>query len=143
MKNNKGKKIKIVSLFIMLLTVLCIGTSMVASAQQTSSLNIRNYQINSYTTESEKRTATNVNNAWKILMTETGEKQGTITTFWLAEKTSHSQLSKGVDVGLSKEYTYTSAYSSASGKTVVIGAENNTWNSENYDITFKWAAQSE
>lgn len=142
MKNNKGKKIKIVSLFIMLLTVLCIGTSMVASAEQTSKMFIRSWQVNTISNEEEERTATTVNKAWQVKLTKSDEKQGTVTSFWLVDSESTNKaLSSKIDAALGKPFYDGIPYSSCQGKTVRIAAENNTFNNESYSITCVWNAQ--
>lgn len=147
MKSRKSQKIKKFMLCFSLMVTLVLGSVGSAyAASVTSSMSIRGHQYNTYSAESATRKTTNSNNAWRIQLTSSTEKQGTVTSFWLVNgNATGTTLSKKIDVKKGSGWNDCVPYSAANssnGVKVKIGAENNTWNSETYDITCDWVAQA-
>ncbi len=149
MKLFKGKKIQTIALSFVLMLTFVLGTGIAAYADTTeitSDMHIRGHQYNSYSANSSTRTTTKSNNAWRVDLTKSSETQGTVTSFWLVKSSATGTgLSKKIDVKKGSGWNDCVPYAdanSASGIGVKIAAENNTWNTETYDITCKWVAQA-
>ena len=100
---------------------MCAGSANVLAAVETYAysndsipfhLNIREHKQNSRTT-GRYRTTTNVNNKWKVKMTNSYEGPGTYTSFWL-ELYNGKNVSDVVKTRVEDGTRYSPAYSLAS-----------------------------
>lgn len=135
---------KILTLFI---AVGAIATSMVipvyaSDDNHSYSFYIGSYQGNGYS-DSRYRQTTNTNNKWKVDMTYSEEGAGTKATYWLAILDGKNNASDFYDVKQGSGAHYYNALSNASQTDVVLGAENNNYDSNLYRVAGYWDEETD
>ncbi|OJG97479.1 hypothetical protein RV18_GL000760 [Enterococcus termitis] len=137
--NMKRKKVKLILILGLLLSVSGVFSSIPASASNDDwgfGFTIQANQANSRSSARYRET-TKTNNQWKVNMQKSGEGGGTITRYWL-------EVPNGTNVSTSKNVKqgggayYTNAYSDASKKNVHLTAENNNYNRATYRVSGYW-----
>jgi hypothetical protein len=104
---------------------------------------IQQFNYNNYSGERYRQTSS-VENEWKVRLDDSGEGNGTITTFWLGDKDTNApynyaqgSITKSVYAGKTTP-TYTEAYSRSNQSYVALGAENNNYSSNTYWVSGVW-----
>ncbi|MCY8935670.1 DUF2712 domain-containing protein [Peribacillus frigoritolerans] len=93
-------------------------------------------QGNSRTTARYRETTVE-NNAWKVNVTESGEGNTALTTFWL-ELSGGTNVSHPFSVAEVESAKYAPAYTNASKAYVHLTAQNNNLNNDTYGVTGIW-----
>lgn len=128
--------------FLMILTFCTVNILAAESGSSSYSFRIQAYQANSQTTYSLYRNVAveDYTRPWYVNMTDSGEGEGTITTYWLELYSGHN-VSPDCDAKVGLHY-HPAAYGSANSQDVWLTAENNNYNSRLYNVKGYWKAKS-
>lgn len=133
-------KVKTKILSLILVTVVCFGSSFATYAKNDNidfKFKIRSLTRNSTYGKGRYRQTRNTNNQWKVQLNKSGEGKGSKTTFWLSGSDGE-QVSPDAVAQQGKGAVYTKAYSSANERKVYLSGENNNWSLDGYEVSGVW-----